>query len=286
MPKIQPEYDKYWVIKDKEWHSYEVGEYHVSSIGTKKTGEPKKHYGPCLRQTFYEYKYPLEDNVFSKGNKNTGKRIHEDLQVIYKRNNPNSIIEFPLYEEITEELKLCGSIDVVHFFYKDGQQWADIIDFKTAMYLTLPKDEEAYNPTYVYQLYIYAHWLTQIMNVKIRHLLIVYIDKVNEVVYEQKPIVYNPDIGGQAWDEFKRRSIYEHDCLTSDTLPIKEPMRWCKLCKYRMKCDLNIKSNEEIKQFSEKRLQEVFEVSYEKKAIWAGKETKGYIKWKGEIKDE
>jgi len=175
MTTIQPKYDEYWVIKDGEWHKYIIGEYHVTGIGTNKSDlEPKSHYGPCLRQSFYEYKYKKEDNIFGKGNKNTGKKKHEDIQTIYKINNPNSITEFPLYTEISEHIKLCGSIDVVHLFWKDGKLWADIIDFKTAVYRTLPKDEDEYNPTYACQLYLYGYWLTKIMNVEIRYLKIVY----------------------------------------------------------------------------------------------------------------
>jgi len=82
------------------------------------------------------------------------------------------------------------------------------------------------------------------------------------------------------WDEFRKRAIYEDDCLRKDELPIKEPQRWCKLCKYRAKCDLNIKTENEINNFTEKQKQKVFETIYEKKAIWAGKETRGYKEWK------
>jgi len=288
---MENKYEKYWIEKEKEWHGYQVGKYHVSSIGADNQNLNKNdHYGPCLRATFYDYTDKIEDKETSTGNKFIGTILHEKVQEITRKNNRLTIVEFPLIEQVVTShndiITLLGSVDLVEFepYLYDGKYRTivNLYDFKTASEYTLPKHDEDYNPTYFNQLKIYAHMLNELFdfaNVIINKLVIVYINKHNLATYE---IIQNFDEEEcfKIFDSFVHRADYLHECLKNNALPKAEPMRWCKYCKYQARCRANALSDEDIPNYDEEELVEIFERETGKRAYWHGNETKGFQEWK------
>ena len=155
-------YRKYYYEIDTEWHENKIGTYHVSGIGNShKDLDPWEHAGPCLRDTYWDYLDPIEDNDETAGNFHIGKILHEIIQDIYKHNVPNSIIEFPIVIK-HNDITIKGSVDIIDF---DKEA---IIDIKTASMFTFPSSEYDYNPTYVSQVSIYSallsYWVFKKMN--------------------------------------------------------------------------------------------------------------------------
>lgn len=278
-------YKEYWIKKEQDWHQNIIGEYHVSSIGFDNSYlDPVSHTGPCLRQTFYDYIAPKERSDETEGNFGMGNLLHKACQKIYKKNHPNSVIEFPLQQFIKlygEQVKIMGSIDIVLFEpLKNGKISVTIIDLKSASDWTFPKNKDHKNLTHFNQVYIYTYWLlNNILNsdvVKIKELKIVYMNKHNKYTGEQvEP--YDNEKGGRIFINFLGRVNYLHAKLLGMELPAREPMRWCKLCDYRVRCKDNLIHDPHL------TISEV-EIRYNeetgKSPKWRSKYTKQFLKFK------
>ncbi len=319
---LENKYEKYFVVTEPEWHEYKARTYHVSSIGVDHSDLDKnEHYGPDLRETFYNYVNSLPYSIYSKGNMEMGKILHKVAQNRYRRNYKKSVDEYPLqrlvYNEKTKRnILLLGSADIKDQIplMLDGNPdepiLVNLIDFKTASEYTLPSNKKDKNPTYFGQVHIYAYWLQHFyLNnkyIKIDKILIVYIDKQNTGCYEVIED-YNDEICELAWLQFVERAktldyhLYlfnmamTHKYATEGTpnfrkdtynkvlgksLPKHEPMKWTKYSRYKTRIDCDIIFDEDIPDFEEEDLVNMFEKESGKNAVWNGKETKGYQSWK------
>lgn len=271
-------YRKYWVEKEKEWHTNKIGVYHVSSVGSDHSDlDPNMHYGPCIRKTFYTYTDPIDHSINSMGNLRVGNEVHSRIQEIQKKNDPRCIVEFPLSIKIGD-IRLVGSVDLVRF--KSDKKY-DVIDFKTASQYTLPKNKFSKNPTYFTQVYIYAYLLEKYFisdYQQIDKLKIVYINKHNYATYEiiEK---YDKNKAEKIFKSFKQRAKLLDTYLKNDILPKKEQMKWCKYCNYVDRCDANVKCDKDIPPMTDKQLTVLFEKKTGKHALWGDKKTKGYKEW-------
>jgi len=283
--KLPNKFKDYWVVKEEEWHKNEVGIYHVSTVGCGHMAlKPDEHYGPCLRKTFYDYTDPKEGSLESVGNMQQGTNHHKIIGKIFKKNHPNAILDFPLYDETaagTQIIKLVGSVDALTMNYVNGNIFIDVYDFKTASDYTLPKDEFDRNPTYFSQLYIYAKKLDKLFGkfCLIRNLIVVYINKHNLTTYEIK-LLCKASIAKMRHDDFVMRCKFLDAHIRLNKLPDKEPMRWCKLCTYKTRCDMNLKRDAKPGEYTNDELADIFVKVVGKKAFWGNKETKGFIAWK------
>lgn len=227
-------YKKYFIEdEEKEWHNYKVGTYHISAVGNShKELSPQEHYGPCLRSTFWNYKDPAERDEKSIGNLRMGNILHGIAQEIYKKNRPNSIIEFPIVIKMGE-ITIKGSVDIIDFGDKA------VVDLKTASLFTFPSSEYDYNQTYLTQVRLYGAFLQY--NIfdneyfEIETLRIVYIKKHNLETLEMD-INYDGEEIAKAYADFVERVQYLHDCLTDTIVPKAEPHKWCKFCPYLEYC--------------------------------------------------
>jgi len=313
---LENQFEKYFVVKEPDWHRYKIREYHVTSVGCDNSAlEKNDHYGPNLRDTFYDYVNPLPDTIYSKGNKEMGRILHGVAQERYRKNNPLSLDEFPLqklvYNELTNRnILLLGSIDIKDQYrlQLDGKPnepiKVKIIDFKTASEYTLPKDDDDRNPTYLGQLRIYAYWLQNFyLNnkyIKVVSIEIVYIDKHNCGCYEIEE--YDEEKCELAWLQFVHRAKkldYHLYCfqlsekyaekngkddkyyqLLKKALPKNEPHKWTKYSKYKKRNNADVIFDEDIPDLSDNQIVKLFEKETGKNAVWNGKETKNFIKWK------
>ena len=51
---MENKYEQYWERPDVDWHEKIPHHYHVSAVGVDHSDlDAKQHYGPCLRQSFY-----------------------------------------------------------------------------------------------------------------------------------------------------------------------------------------------------------------------------------------
>jgi hypothetical protein len=293
---IPNEFQKYWHPEFAEWHSYKIGEYHVSSVGISHQHlEPNEHSGPCLRATFYEYINPIEKSDETEGNFEQGSDMHKLLQDIVKKWKPNTIIEKPLIILIIKPdgriIKVMGSEDI-HYIHQPvvpAFVRISIWDIKTASEYTLPPDRKTKNPTHFDQTYIYAvideEYFLHPDKTKIVRLKIIYIDKHNKGVYVQR-IKYNPKRGKKKLEEFKQRVIYLDDCLIKEELPDREPHHWCKYCVYQNRCRADVIYDKDIPKYTEKELKIMYEEETGKNAMYKNdntKETKGFIEWKKKV---
>lgn len=283
--KLPNLYKKYWILDEKEWHTYEIGKYHISSIGCshKDIKDPKGHSGPCLRQTFYDYVDKVERSDEMEGNFDMGRMIHEALQDIYKKNHPNSIMEFPM-QLVRKEIENVGSSDIVVFTGMiDGVQHVDILDVKSSSSWTFPKDENDKNITHFDQVYIYSYWLQNLIfnksRVKIDNLYIVYVDKHNKYTGEMHEN-YNPNIAVSKFTDYINRTDYLHSKLKNMELPDREPMKWCKYCVYADRCRENVISYEDLKEYSLKEVENIYKEETGKSAIWRENYTKAFVSFK------
>ena len=252
----------YFVKQNIDWHTYEIGVYHVSAIGVGHQDlDPKEHYGPCLRNTAYNYINKLPDNLSSKGNLEIGRILHKHVQDIYVSNHPNAVMEFPVMTKFHKLLTSLGSIDILEQFYNHTYKGIDIdiIDFKTASQYTLPKTKWDRNPTYFSQVKIYGAKLMDYFDanrVFFGKFKVIYINKHNLGTF---PIEAQYD-RSELWDvhkEYKERCELLHKHLYKRELPDKEPMRWCKYCKYRFRCEEDSwKSTEKGKSWRKKYIDE------------------------------
>ena len=275
-----------WILNEADWHEYIPHHYHVSAIGADNQDlPPNTHYGPCLRQAFYRIVNPKEKGVGTEGNLYVGTTIHEKLQEIQKKNVPHSIIEFPLFGK-HENITYSGSIDITEF--QKGSFMPiiiDVIDIKSASEYTLPKHETDYNPTYFNQLYLYAFILSSfyLTEVVVNNLEVWYVNKHNYAthVIKQK---YDQQIGRQKYTSFLERCTVLDDHLEANTLPDKEPMRWCRYCDYRQLCDSGCVLEENIKTYTEEEVEELYMKKTGKSPNWRGNKTKAFIQFRGAFK--
>lgn len=238
---------------EKNWHRNVIGEYHVSSIGLSHADlEPEEHYGPCLRATYFNYKNNNDMDLNNKGNVTMGKILHEHVQRIYKERHPNSIIEFPIFINYDEDIKILGSVDILVF--GNGIDEDMVIDIKSASMYTFPSSKYDYNATYISQIKIYAGYLIdeifkdEYFNPQIGR--IVYIKKHNLETIEMDFQLKDLDL---IIDEFEDRVEKLHDCLINNVVPDAEPHKWCKYCPNLEYC-LENEDVMEIKEGRKKRI--------------------------------
>lgn len=252
MPRtnIKNEFTKYWNSTPKDWHENIKGVYHISSIGVNHQDlSYEEHSGPCLRQTYYEYKYSKPNNDGTSGNLYMGSLLHKKLQKIIKDWKPNSIIEKSLakiFERDGRKVLLVGSIDVEykHLFdmEKDTsktKKQISIWDIKTASDYTLPASRSSKNPTHFDQVKVYA--TMDIMfelhpeHNEMKRVKIIYVNKHNLSTHIQRE-KYSLTEGVEKLGDCVDRAFYLDECLENRTVPNAEPMHWCKYCKYLRMC--------------------------------------------------
>jgi hypothetical protein len=226
-------YREYFLKEETEWHSREIGVYHVSQIGNShKELDPQKHYGPCLLSTYEDYKNPEERDLLSTGNLAMGTLLHKVVQKRYKKNHPNSVIEFPIVLDY-QGIRIMGSVDIIDFDRKA------VMDIKTASLFTFPGSEYDYNPTYISQVKIYTALLELfVFGNKFfvpEELVVIYVKKHNLEVLET-PIDYNGEDIMDSYDDFYNRCIYLDECLQTGVEPEAEPHKWCKFCSRLSRC--------------------------------------------------
>lgn len=236
---MENKFDKYFNKKDIKWHSYEIGVYHISAVGCGHGDlEPTDHYGPCLRSTYWDYYDPPNRSLETEGNFRMGNILHKKAQKIYKHNNPNSVVEFPVvltFERDGTPVEIRGSVDLIDFNKKMA------IDLKTSSMFSHPTSPYEYNPTYVDQVALYTYMLnTFVFLPKFFHpkeAMITYLKKHNLTTNEQN-FDYDWDEMDTKFNEFMDRVFYLHECLTivSRLPPLAEPQKWCKLCPYLEYC--------------------------------------------------
>ena len=189
--RLQNEYVKYFIIRERDWHEKKIGYYHVSVVGCNHQYlEPDKHSGPCLRAAFYEYTSPKEQSLSTKGNFHVGNSVHSEVELKAKINDPFCFPEFPLqrlFEHKGHKIIALGSIDIPtqkELTLEDNAEdpiLISVIDLKTASNWTFPFDESDINPTHFDQTKIYSFWLiTYYLNRKYNkmdELTITYINK-------------------------------------------------------------------------------------------------------------
>jgi len=246
--KMKNEYIDYMINRHTEWHTNEVGKYHISAIGNSHADlDPKDHYGPCIRSTYIDYVNKLPHSLTSLGNFKLGNILHKHIQKVYKKNHPLCSIEFGLQSLLKlgrMRILSLGSIDIIDqkFIVKktyDGLIHVDIVDVKTASQYTLPKNKYDRNPTYFSQGYQYASSLFKNYFdpevIVVDEIKILYASKHNLEIYPIKAL-YEPEIAMEKWKDYVKRCWMTHRCLKKKILPDPEEMRWCKYCKYRFRC--------------------------------------------------
>lgn len=241
---------KYWHPVFKDWHENIIGVYHISAIGCNHQDlNYNEHSGPCLRQTFWEYVDPLPDSDETTGNFEEGNDHHKLLEGIIKKWKPNTIIEKPMSKLFTRDgitILITGSVDVEyqHLFDLDKddsktKKKISIWDIKTASSYTMPKNKDDMNPTHFDQISNYAtfNYMYEINTEtkEISRLKMIYVDKRNKKTIIQH-MEFDIDIGVELLSDLVDRAFALHECLENNVVPIPEPMKWCKYCKYLSRC--------------------------------------------------
>lgn len=244
------EYQKYWKAEPRDWHENIIGIYHISRVGcSHQDMKYDEHSGPCLRETYWDYTDSLPNSDETEGNFDMGKDIHKRLQEIIKEWKPNTVIEDPLakiFEKGGQKILITGSIDVLykHLFdlIKDTaktKKKISIWDIKSASQYTMPKSKYDKSPTHFDQVDIYA-----IMKIlfdlhpdhnEIKRVKIIYVSKHNKRTITQRN-KFKLDEAMDKFVDFIERAFYLHNCLNNEIVPIPEPHKWCKFCKYLKRC--------------------------------------------------
>ncbi|MFX0073075.1 MAG: hypothetical protein ACFFAO_18510 [Candidatus Hermodarchaeota archaeon] len=315
-------FEKYFLITPAEWHGYKIGYYHVSTVGCSHTNQfPDSHSGPCLRATFYEYVNAIMDSLHKKveGNMKIKNPLYFPefpLQRLFAKKsiklingltlrNPKIItkgsIDLPQQIELTFDNKITDPI------------YVDVGDLKSASNWTFPKSEGDINPTHFDQTNIYSYWLQNFYfnpkYVKIRDLSVIYIAKHNRYVGEQT-LPYNNQEAMKKYVDFVNRCWKLHTALMSFLtskmnvgiihhqgkkeyerqlalcLPEKEPHKWCKLNNYQHRCQDNVIYDKNVKVYTLSEIKELYKQRTGKNAIWGGKFTKNFLKFKSKFKVE
>lgn len=308
-------FEKYWVIREPNWHEYKSRVYHVSSIGNSYPDlSPDEHYGPDLLSTFFDYVNKKEHDLNSKGNLNMGNLIHKEVQKIYRKNHPFAVTEFALQRLIKNPINkrnilLLGSIDIPEQVPlkldddPDDKITVNVLDVKSASKYTLPHGKHDKNPTYFTQLRIYAYWLSHFyLNpeyIKIGKLKLVYVNKHNCETIDDVEEQYEDELCSNAWYCFVERackldeSIRKFYLYKNADLPEKqffelvnriapkhEPHRWTKYNKYLPRIEGGVFDEKCLPKMTEKELQVKYEKETGRHAIWGEKVTSGYKYWK------
>ena len=217
-------YLDYFVIRPYEWHQNKIGYYHVSQIGSSHVNlDPKKHSGPCLRDTFFVF-IPIDkkkQSLLTTGNFEVGNIFHGHVEDIKKTNNPFHFPEFPLQRLMDrngQKLIILGSIDLPRqkiLTFKDNANKPipiHITDLKTASEFTFPYDnsEDNQNPTHFDQVTIYGFWL---MNYYLRRkynrlvdLTVAYLNK-HEAYTGEQVRKYNNEAAKVIFVDFIKRAF-------------------------------------------------------------------------------
>jgi len=261
-PKLENKFREVWhpeyFEEKRDWHEKIIGIYHVSGIGCNHQDlDSTEHSGPCLRQTYFEYKHPRKNNQETEGNFEMGSDVHKIWQNLVKEWYPQADIERTVAKIFTRKgisILIVGSQDVhmpLIFNMKTANSKSkrkrEIWDGKTASVYTLPKGKYDKNPTHFDQPKIYGGFeilfeLNMNHN-KITRVKIYYFDKHNKGTYIQREKFDGVEAIGKLADCVDR-AFYLHNCLIEGVVPVPEPMKWCKYCKYITKCnqqgDINI----------------------------------------------
>ena len=252
--KIKNEFQKYWhpekFKKLPDWHERTIGIYHISTIGCSHQDiDWDEHSGPCLRETFFEYTDIIPDSDSTEGNYEQGKDIHKGLQKIIKAWKPNTIIEYPLaqlFEKDGMKILLVGSIDILykHLYnlLKDTStsiKKISIWDIKSTSEYTIPKGRYDKNPTHFDQVDLYGIFILLFEfdqdKYEIKRVKIIYVDKHNKGTYIQRK-KFNMNRSMNKLGDCVARAFYLHSCLLKNEVPVPEPHKWCKYCKYLVRC--------------------------------------------------
>lgn len=234
------EYYEYFVDDlEKSWHAYQIGDYHISAIGTtyKDLMEEDKT-GPCLRNQFFDFKRnnpvpvvlePEKAGIFHMGN-----IIHELVQTKYKINHPEVDIEYALMVTLNPGIRIKGSIDIINRY--DGY----IIDIKSSAPYNMPGSISDMRPQYYSQVMLYAHAYNFFMKSDrmpdVKTLYVLYVNKHNletKLTMEK----YDQKTGMKMWNDFHQRTTYLHTCLEKDEPPIGEPNKYCRYCPDKEGCE-------------------------------------------------
>jgi len=236
--------------EEVDWHEKIIGVYHISGIGCGHGDlSPDEHSGPCLRQVWWDYTHPIPHNQETEGNFETGTEYHTKWQKIVKKWYPQAIIEKTVAKVFTRDIKsilIVGSEDVhmpLIFNMKTANSKSkrkrEIWDGKTASNYTLPKGKYDKNPTHFDQLKIYGGFEIlfelNMDNNEITRVKIFYFDKHNKGTYIQRERFDYAEATEKLGDCVDR-AFYLHDCLLKNEIPIPEPMKWCKYCRYLSRC--------------------------------------------------
>lgn len=233
-----------------DWHEKILGVYHVSGIGCSHADlEPDEHSGPCLRQLWWDYVDPRPHNQETEGNFEMGIDLHKEWQLIVKKWYPQANIEKTVAKVFTRDgisILIVGSEDVhipLIFNMKKANSKSkrkrEIWDGKSASSYTLPKGKYDKNPTHFDQPKIYGGFEI-LFELNMDHNEIVrikmyYFDKHNKGTYIQRE-KFNNEEAIQKLGDCVDRAFYLHDCLIKGNIPIPEPMKWCKYCRYISRC--------------------------------------------------
>lgn len=190
-----------------------------------------------------------------------------------------------------------------------------ITDLKTASEYTFPFDNSIMNrsPTHFTQVYIYGYWLMNYyLNQKYNELIdltVAYINKHEAYTGEQREL-YDNDAGMRIFIDFISRAFELDTCLKkfmeiyneysdyikdhpapgknhideykismNETLPVREPHKWCKYCDNRFRCRDNVIFDEDVRKYSIEEIEVFYKNETGKNAYWRGKHTKAFEKY-------
>lgn len=229
-----------------DWHENKIGVYHISAVGVNHQDLGyDEHSGPCLRNLYREYTDPIPDSPSTMGNFEMGEDLHRALQKIVKEWEPNTIIEKPLAKIFTRDersILLVGSIDIEYFQMfnlkkatSETKRKVEIWDIKSASSYTLPRGRYDKNPTHFDQTKVYGGF-DILFGLNTEHcemvrVKIIYIDKHNKATYIQRE-KFIPEEAIEMVGDCVDRAFYLDSCLLNKQIPVPEPMKWCKYCKY------------------------------------------------------
>ena len=110
-----------------------------------------------------------------------------------------------------------------------------------------------------------------------------YVNKQNEYVGEQTE-EYDNNKGLDRWLNFIQRCFQLHDYLIKGELPPREPMKWCRYCKYGQRCRDNVIYDEDVKEYTNSEIEELYQQETGKSPIWRGNYTKAFMGFRSKFK--
>ena len=233
-----------------DWHAHLIGVYHISAIGCNHQGlESTEHSGPCLRQTSWDYTDFIPHSQETEGNFEMGGDLHKAWMKIVKEWYPHADIERTVAKIFTRNgvsILIVGSEDVhmplifnLKIATSRTKRKREIWDGKSASSYTLPKGRYDKNPTHFDQPKIYGGFeilyeLNMDLN-EITRVKIYYFDKHNKGTYIQRS-KFNEEEAIEKVGDCIDRAFYLHECMLKGEVPVPEPMKWCKFCRYLDRC--------------------------------------------------